>query len=316
MTTTKLATEAATGNSWSRPARGDLVIGFSFSLWPDSSPGRCNELIAKSIRADLARASSHSLPWVGLQWEIYDALAELNTTGFVAAQFVPARAVAGPDGFQPADIRDAGGLIDLLRDGRFPAVRRLADALTIPRETDSASAPASLCAAFNGILDDRWLFEAFDGLVDLADLDRRVDRPELGCLGTEKRRLPTRGLYPNGLRTFQARRVNRLLIEAIVPVRLLARGEYLDAGRVARHVLGTLDVSSIGAVCVYAHPHHRDRCRQQTLTALRERGWTGRDDDAGFGGEPADWDDLHTWDADSAQVWCRSRDNWDAYSRL
>ena len=57
------------------------------TLWPDSSPGRCNEWIAKSMRADLARVSAHSQPWVGLQWEIYDALADLNTFSFVAAQF-------------------------------------------------------------------------------------------------------------------------------------------------------------------------------------------------------------------------------------
>ena len=317
MTARELATAATAGNVGAAPrSRGDLLIGFSFSLWPDSSPGRCNELIAKSMRADLARVSARSQPWVGVQWEIFDALADLNTTSFNAAQFVPDRAIAGPSCFYRADIRDGAGLIELLRDGRFPAVRRLAESLAITRDAEPPPDALQLCAALNRILDDRWLFETFDGLVELADLDRRVERPELGFLGTEKRRLPTRGLYPNGLRKFQARRINRLLIEAMVPEPILARGEYIDAGQVARHVLGTLDVSLIRSVWVYAHPHHRDWCRQQTLTALRERGWTGSDDDSQFGGDTADWDAIHTWDADSAQVWCRSRENWDAYARL
>jgi len=316
MTARDVATEASTGGVGVGPrSRGDLMIGFSFSVWPDSSPGRCNEWIAKSMRADLAQVVPGSQPWVGVQWEVYDALADLNTFRLVAAQFVPEHAIAGPACFYRADIRDDRGLLELLRDGRFPAVRRLAEALKIALDTQPAPDSGHLCAALNGIVDDRWLFEAFDRLVELADLDRRLESPELSFLGTEKRRLPTKGLYPQGLRRFQARRVNRLLIEAIVPEQILARGEYLDTGQVARHVLGTLDVSLIRAVWVYAHPHHRDRCRQTTLTALRERGWTGNDDDLQFGGD-ADWDATHMWDADSAQVWCRSRENWEAYSRL
>jgi hypothetical protein len=317
MTARELATEAITGNVGAGPrSRGDLMIGFSFSLWPDSSPGRCNEWIARSMRADLARVSVHSQPWVGVQWEIYDALADLNTFSFAAAQFVPERAIAGPACFYRSDIRDGAGLIALLRDEGFPAVRRLAESLKITREAQTPPDPAQLCTALNHLLDDPRLFEAFDGLVELADLDRRIDRPELSFLGTEKRRLPTRGFYPQGLRKFQARRVNRLLIEAIVPERILARGEYLNAGQVARHVLGTLDVPLIRSVWVYAHPYHRDRCKQTTLGALRERGWIGGDDDLQFGDDAAAWDAIHTWDADSAQVWCRSRENWEAYSRL
>jgi hypothetical protein len=317
MTAREPVTAAIVGNVGMGPqSRGDLLIGFSFSIWPDSSPGRCNELIAKSMRADLARVSRGSEPWVGVQWEIFDALADLNTTSFVAARFVPECAIAGPSRFHPVDIRDPAGLIELLRDSRFPAVRRLAESLPLPLDAEPRPDTAELCAALNRIVDDRWLFETFDGLVELADLDRRVERPALGFLGTEKRRLPTRGLYSNGLRKFQARRINRLLVEAIVPERILARSEYLDAGQVARQVLGTLDVSLIQSVWVYAHPHHRDWCRQQALAALRERGWTGSDDDLQFGGDTADWDAIHTWDADSAQVWCRSRENWDVYSRL
>ena len=318
MTARQLAAEATTDNVGVGPRPGgDLMIGFSFSLWPDSSPGRCNEWIAKSMRADLARCSPRVQPWVGVQWEIFDALEDLNTFSFVAARFVPERAIAGPACFYRSDIRDGSGFVDLLREGKFPAVRRLAESLK-PTLDASQGPPdsAQLCAALNRIIDDRWLFEAFDGLVELTDLDRRVERPELSFLGTEKRRLPTKGFYPKGLRKFQARRVNRLLIEAIVPEGILARGEYLDADQVARHVLGTLDVPSIRAVWLYAHPHHRDRCKQRTLVALRDRGWTGGDDDLQFGDDAGDWDATHSWDADSAQVWCRSRENWEAYSRL
>jgi hypothetical protein len=316
----QLATDAATDNMGIGPcprARDDLMIGFSFSLWPDSSPGRCNEWIARSMRTDLARCSPHVQPWVGVQWEIFDALEDLNTFSFVAARFVPEHAVAGPACFYQSDIRDGAGLVELLREGKFAAVRKLAESLKIP--LDAPQTPpdvAQLCAALNGIIDERNLFEAFDGLVELTDLDRRVERPELSFLGIEKRRLPTKGFYPKGLRRFQARRVNRLLIEAIVPESILARGEYLDAGQVARYVLGTLEVAAIRTVWLYAHPYHRDWCKQKTLVALRERGWPGGDDDLQFGDDAADWDATHTWDADSAQVWCRSRENWETYSRL
>ena len=258
MTARELATDVTTGRLGLGPrSRGDLMIGFSFSVWPDSSPGRCNDWIARSMRADLAQVGPHSRPWVGVQWEIYDALADLNTLSLAAAQFVPEHAIAGPACFYRADIRDGRGLMELLRDGRFPAVRRLAESLKIGPDPQTPPDSAQLCAALNDIIDDRWLFDAFDGLVELADLDRRIDRPELSFLGTEKRKLPTKGLYPNGLRKFQARRVNRQLIEAIVPERILARNECLDTGQVARHVLGTLDVSSIGTVWVYASPPSR-----------------------------------------------------------
>jgi hypothetical protein len=317
MTARQLATEATTDNVGVGPrSQNDLMIGFSFSVWPDSSPGRCNEWIAKSMRGDLARSSAGSHPWVGVQWEIFDALEDLNTFSFAAARFVPERAIAGPPCFYPSDIRDGAGFVDLLREGKLPAVRTLAESLKTTLDAQTPPDSAELCAGLNRLIDDRQLFEAFDGLVELTDLDRRVERPELSFLGTEKRRLPTRGLYPKGLRKFQARRVNRLLIEAIVPEGILARGGYLDAGQVARHVLGTLDVPLIRSVWVYAHPCHRDWCRQETLVALRERGWTGGDDSLQFGDDAANWDATHTWDADSAQVWCRSQKNWEAYSRL
>jgi hypothetical protein len=178
MTARQLTTEATTGNVGVGPrSRSDLLIGFSFSLWPDSSPGRCNEWIARSMRSDLARCSPGVQPWVGVQWEIFDALEDLNTFSFVAARFVPEHAVAGPACFYRSDIRDGAGLVELLREGKFPAVRKLADSLKIALEASQTSPDTTqLCAALNHIIDDRWLFEAFDGLVELTDLDRRVER--------------------------------------------------------------------------------------------------------------------------------------------
>ena len=153
MTARELATEALAGNVGAGPrSRGDLMIGFSFSLWPDSSPGRCNEWIARSMRADLARVSARSQPWVGVQWEIYDALADLNTFSFVAAQFVPERAIAGPACFYRSDIRDGAGLMALLRDrqipGGPPAGRIPEDHPVMRRRLPD---PAQLCAALNRI---------------------------------------------------------------------------------------------------------------------------------------------------------------------
>lgn len=252
-------------------------------------------------------------PLVGLQWEVFDALEDLNTYGFTAIQAMTQSMVVSPHVFDLSDVRDGVALLEFLREAKLPAVARLAKIMG--GIVDSTPDRADICAVLNDLLNDRRLFDQFDGLVELSDLDRSVERPELSFLGTEKRRLPTKGLYPNGLRRFQARRVNRLLMEAIVPERLLARRHDLNENDVVDHMLDRTDVSSLRSVTIYAHPDHRSVCLAATLDGLRQRGWEGTESRIEFGGE-VEWDPNHAWDGDSAQVWCRSPENWHVYQQL
>lgn len=56
-----------------------LLVGFAYSLMPDGSPGSYNQKIAKSMKEDMVmvnRKPEGEGPWVGMQWEIFDALEE------------------------------------------------------------------------------------------------------------------------------------------------------------------------------------------------------------------------------------------------
>ena len=80
----------------------------------------------------------------------------------------------------------------------------------------------------NQMLDDPTFYLKFRGNVELHDLYRS----ELGLIGVEKREMPA---GKGDLLPYQARRVNRLIIEAICPdPRILQRSTYLSTQGVAR----------------------------------------------------------------------------------
>ena len=278
--------------------RRPLFIGFSYGLREDGSPGNCNQEIARRIRPELAGTT----PFVALQWEIFDALDE--------ALVAESEAVAPPS-FDAEQIRDLTEIVRRLRDGSRPAERILWTHLS-----SADSDPGTFAQSLNALLEDRRLYERFVGFVELNDLRRWSDppdsRPKLEFLGLEKRRLPDPAEYPRGLRRFQAQRVNRLIIEAILPERVLARGAYLGVDGVIERGLSRVAVSEIGRVVVFGHPCHQAWCRRQTLAALCARGWAGEDVDVVLGG-PGPWSAESLWDARSAQVWSRTEENWNAY---
>ena len=278
--------------------RRPLFIGFSYAIREDGSPGNCNREIARRISQELVDAT----PFVVLQWEIFDALSEA---------LVPEPEIVAPPAFEAAQILDLPDILRRLREGSRAAERILGRHLS-SADTDESTLAQSL----NAMLEDRRLYESFVGFVELNDLRRWSDppksRPKLEFLGLEKRRLPDPAEYPHGLRRFQARRVNRLIIEAILPERVLARGEYLGVGGVIEYGLRKVAVSDIGRVVVFGHPHHQEWCRSQTLAGLRARGWPGADEDVALGG-PGPWSPESLWDVRSAQVWCRTEENWNAY---
>ena len=247
------------------------MIGFSYSLAPDGSPGSYNERIAKSIRAHLRKAPEEALPWVGIQWEIYDAIVEHDKSDrFKAAPLIPESHIAAPPTFKRDDIKDFDAFVDLLRSGPTKAARTLCKQLQM-RGCNLASSTLNvdeLTSFLNKLLDDRDMFRHYQGTLELHDLHRI----QLGAIGTEKRTLPQPDAYPEGLRKFQARRINRLIIEAVCPDdSILRRGRYLSTQGVLDLLLPQVkqDGREIQYVFVYAHPQHSPRCRKQTLSLRR-----------------------------------------------
>jgi hypothetical protein len=292
-----------------------LLLGFSYSLTPDGSAGSYNERIALSIRADLHKAhKAGTLPWTGIQWEIYDAIGKHDEwDSFKAAKLIPKSHVAAPPKFEASEIKDSAGFANLLKSGSTKAARQLHDQLEkLGGNLDDPTLDATELASYlNRLLDDRNSFRHYEGNLELHDLHRI----QLGAIGTEKRTLPQSGAYPNGLREFQARRVNRLIVESICPDdSILKRGEYLSTKGVLDLLLPQVeqDGFEVKYILVYGHPQHSPRCRCQTIRSLEARGWTLPEFNVYDVHEGQDW----PWDSTTAQVWCRSLKNWQDYERM
>lgn len=295
--------------------REALLIGFSFGLWADGSPGLCNRRIASEIKERLLLCIPGIRPCLAVQWEIFDALKEIEDNKFTLSDFEPI--VAGPPRFEPAEIKDSSALVDTLKKASSPAVRLLRQKLEAgPDWIHCQRAPNAINVTnvLNFVLDDLRFYEPFEHALDLYDLDRSIQRPELGLLGLEKRKMPKTANYPNGLRKYQAQRVNRLILEVVVPDRTLSRGIYLNVKRVIQHVLRETADRDVGHVFVFGHARHRDYCRDTTIQTLNTMRPQLTKERVHFGA-PGSWNVQDLWDSDSAQVWCRCEENWEAYIR-
>ena len=135
-------------------------------------------------------------------------------------------------------------------------------------------------------------------------MDPPSPRPELGFLGLEKRRLPHKADYPDGLYPYQAMRVNRLIMETILTPQILKRGKYLGLMGVLRQIFAEIDAEYFDAVWVYGHPVHQDWCLRLSQAFLAEK-------EVELKG--ANQDDSINWDAQTSQVWCKSLENWERY---
>ena len=294
-----------------------LLIGFAFSLNPDGGPGKYNRAIAKRMQCDIESGKYDAS--VGMQWEIYDALVDLcqEVGAPLPASLASTSLVATPPPFTPDDVIDPDAFINFLySDDRSPqstlrdhlediaqsigyenlqAIRVLND--TIKREI--------LAAQLNASLQNRQLYKSFVGAVKLESLSRKGQRRDWG----EKRVMPVPNEYTDGLRRFQTLRVNRLIIEAIVPDSRLRRGGYLSTRGVLDQVIGEIGRSGrdLGTVRVYGHPAHSPRCRRQFLEYVWNRGWL-------LTPQQVVIDDMEEfWDPETAQDWCKSRQAWDEY---
>ena len=298
-----------------------LLLGFSYSLRPDGGPGSYNRDIAADIRkwvSENSDATDHLL--LAAQWEIVDAL---------GPEYVgPDPFAAPPPLFDEDDIPDADGFIRLLKKGETAGARELALTLRnvlheVGYESDEedentvfdhASPNATRLAIYlNRLLNDNTFYKRFRPNVELHDLHR----PELGALGFEKREMPAED---GPLLPYQTIRVNRLIIESIVPSEdILKRGTYLSTRGVLEHVLAHFEdkLMQIQRVLVFGFPVHSPRCRRQTIESFWK---AGRHIDPKHVAdvryvERSKWDTLQ-WDENTAQIWCRSLENWLDYEKM
>jgi hypothetical protein len=261
-----------------------LMIGLSYSLDADGSPGYYNKVIAGLMEADyraLAEERPNSALWLGMQWEIWDAL-----DGRDVQKVVPLTQVASPPRFSEADIRNTGA-----KD-----LNRLLTWLESP-----ATVHADMVKVLNGVLDDGNFATHFQEL-QLPVLQRGGHR----LIWVEERLVPRK--FP--LTRFQTWRVNRLIVERLSPNGINV-GQYLGARAVFKMLFEQVATKGdvIQEVWLYAHPEHFPACRDDATFVANELSirlgkivdrttdqWNGR-----------------LWDAQTAQSWCRSIELWRAY---
>ena len=247
-----------------------------------------------------------------MQWEIFDALED---TAFDTLNYFPIHHVAGPQDFAEDDMPNLDGLVQFLNqadpavEALYGALRNQAKSLDEPNVASILKHKNRLVAHLNGLLGQREFHRetAFRDL-ELADLRR----PGFGVLGVEHRDFPG-GEGP--LRHFQARRVNRLIIEAICQSKsLLRRGGYLSTQGVLDRILQLVrsEGREISRVIIYAHPAHFPRCRRQFLESAWCASWGTSKSDV-LEGAPDDGSWTPLWSADCAQEWCKNEANWKEY---
>lgn len=272
-----------------------LIIGFAFSLMPDGAPGSYNLDLARRVVRDIDESPLKS-PFLALQWEIADALWDLEPKRMSEWEAQNRLFVVSPPRISAQDVQGAQ-LKDFLSSSASPFCAQILRAVKAV-EVDE------IHGGLNDFLDDPLFFRKFSGL-DLVNLERA----ELGDLFTEHRSLPKDDAYQDGLRRYQKLRINRLILESVIPdPDSLRRGRYLSTPGVLEAVLEQCFYAQLkfDRIRIFAHPEHAARCRQQTQTSLEKRGLdTALELDRSAEGI--------SWDSTTAQVWCRSQSNWDTY---
>ncbi len=290
--------------------RASLVIGFSYGLRADGSPGNANTRLSELLSAALTAQSSNRVVGAA-QWEIVDALASRPAGAALIEEHIPTGFVAPPPAFAANEIPRPRVLVEYLREALSPPEAQLRRQLE-SRLGATVDAQA-LAVALNDLIADVRFYEAFAKSVDIHDLYR----PDKGAIGIEKRRLPSPSEYAKGLRRYQARRVNRLIIEAIVPAALLRRGEYLNTKAVANQVFQQAvdEDIQLDRIGILGHPEHRDWCKKCILAVISEKGLRIESSAVTFA-DDSTWTEEALWDPSCAQVWCRTLPNWESYVKM
>jgi hypothetical protein len=313
-------------------------------------------------------------PWIGVQWEIRDAMEEQQLCdnlvrqlgGTAATQDLCTRLNSQPNNFSPnrihtappckristgknkdgKDVPDHKAFRDILTNSLGPdgdpAVRVLAERLVdlakgAGYDIDDPNVPAAevlkkalfspeqVVVYLNQLVEKEKDFHKnfWNGNLATLELHDR-QREKFGPLGFERRELPTANTR---LSSYQNRRVNSLIVEAICPEQsILPAPAYLSTKGVLSELFSQMknegiDVSSdpppFDHVYIYASPVHSRRCQRQFIEFAWNMGWS-------VGPEQVtriyDGDDMSNcawiWDGTTAQVWCRSIDVWNSYEGI
>lgn len=315
-----------------------MLVGFSYSLRSDGAPGSYNEELARLMANDYDILVANQIPvWVALQWEIADALE------VIAPSVVPQEShVAAPLDLKPGDFLQPETIAELLTRRPTRGVEILwervrHEQISQGHEPDPDLTATQFAACFNRIIRDRVFYTSFyeqeDGTgvtrVELHDLYRA----RLGSVGVEKRRLPDSA---GPLGRYHARRVNRLILEAVLTSDkpIIQEMKYLSTQDGINQYLNQFAVEYPGResrppthVVIYGHPEHRGRCRRQFLAAAFAAGWEFDPKRVLQGGSGAtigqharnillgSWT-APLWDGTTAQLWCRSKRNWEDYEAM
>lgn len=296
-----------------------LLIGFAFSLTPDGSPGKYNQAIAERIKQDITNSEANT--WVSMQWEIYDALIDLYQEEGSPLPFIltDKSLVATPPLFAPDDIVALDTFVSSIYSNTSLPWSKLRDHLAAVAQSigykDLGAVLTlnddlkrwALAAQLNALLRERQFYKEFVGTVKLIPLSRKGQHGDWN----EERVMPdlAEARYADGLRRFQAQRINRLIIEAIVPESQLRRGRYLSTRGVLDQVIGEIGGSGrdLSQVRIYGHPAHSPRCRRQFLEYIWNHGWLLDPQHVVIDGLKKFWDDG------TAQDWCKSPEAWEKY---
>lgn len=323
-------------------------------MMPDGLPGTYNEELGRQLLELLRQAAcmpAGQRPWIGMQWEIFDAIESRWQSSFGdLLELVPLSHVAAPPLFHVDEIVNVrvirrhldDALIDLQaiqarRLPRTPSTQagrilaaRMAEILPVRTNLTNADRhgfvqhqasvePAwadakAIAGSFNRLLTDAHFHRDFHDAAGSPVVElHHLYREKVGSVGVEQRVLPP---ADSTLRRFQRLRVNRLIIEAIFPQeQVVKRGRYLSTRGVLTQLFNASRNESAAPfeqVRIYGHPAHSPRCRRQFL----ESDWVRLDR------IPADC--IHDvcagqhidWDAATAQMCCRSQQNWDDYERM
>jgi hypothetical protein len=297
-----------------------LLLGFSFSMDPDGSPGSYNEAIADAMRERIAKYSVGVNALLAAQWEIVDALANRHPDDKQPFEDKTFTFVAEPPKFKASDVLDAAHLVRLLREPKTDGARKLSEQLCeclrqVGHRPDSDARllerahldGTRLAAYLNRLLSDSEMYKKFHSKVELHNLHRK----DKGALGFEARQMPS---SKGKLLKFQTMRVNRFIIEAVIPdERVLRRSTYLNTQGVLDNTLDHFKdkVQRITKVCVFGFPAHSPHCRRLTIESFWNKGISLKPQDVEDvpAGEPL-------WNPKTAQMWCRSCGTHEDYCNM
>lgn len=264
-----------------------IYVGFAYSLNEDGSFGGYNEDIAKCMLDSWHEEKGKPI-WVGIQWEIYDALMSLNPK-FVSWH-VPVEHVAAPPLFREEDLKVDGrvhkirDMLDTIcsTDPRKPILEYLRDEIVkevdqmppqrasgIPAGLERIQHPDQLAALLDRIIVKGGFLDTVIGANEELGLSFDYVKTKDCVEWLEKRRLPTAS---DGLGDFQRRRLSRVMLDFLFAEKLGddIKSKYLNTVQVCRKIFDRVETENIefDHVKIFGFPEHSPRCTSAALQTL------------------------------------------------